>query len=115
MKMDALRWHHAIGRHVDPTSDLLCLENLRAERVLQCNRHRAGRLARADDRDSSHMTQIDYIVTNCQPIAVHAHVLGHEPFRPYSVDTSPPDTFGISSKFGGNGRHKSPAIAEQTP
>ena len=103
--MHSLRRHNAIGRHVDPAGDVLFREQLRPKNAFQRDRHRAGRLARADDRDSFDRTQIDRVVADDEPIAVDVNVLGNEPLRQHGRDAGPPDSFDIGTKFFRGGRH----------
>ena len=53
MEMDVLEWPNAIGRHIDPTNELLFSAKPRAEHLFHRRRHSRPRLARTDNRNAA--------------------------------------------------------------
>ena len=115
MKMNALRWHDAIGRHIDPARDVLFCEEFRPKNYFECHRHRTRRFAGADDRDPLDGAQIDRVVAHNEPIAINVHVIGHKPIRQNGCEARPPDSFDIGAKLIGVGGHGQLLILARRP
>ena len=101
----------AIGRHVDPTGDLLFREQPFAEHVFECDRHRARRLSRTDDGDATHAAEIDDFVADDESVAVDVDALGNQPLGLHFADAGPPDSLGVGTELCGSADHATRSLS----
>src|SRR5262249_52418506 len=99
VQMNSLRRQEAIGRGIDPAGNLFGTEQLRAEPVFEGKRHAGGCLAGADDRDTAHVAEIDYLVADGEPVSLKLDMLGNELFGEYGVYAGPPNSFNVGAKL----------------
>jgi hypothetical protein len=97
MESDALGRNDASGRHVDPAGNLFFREHLRPESVFDRDGHGAGCFAAADNGDAAHVLQVDYLIINCEALAIAMDMFGHDVSGQNRFDASPPDSLGVGT------------------
>ena len=126
VQVDPLQGPHAIGRHVDPTGQLLLGHQLRPERFFDRLGHAGARLSGPYDDDSANL--IEWQATTAadfQRPPIEAQRLAHQPVGSNRLDAGLPDLQCVTAELTGRTRHliysrrtstfNSPALSSNSP